>query len=108
MPSPITVFIVTITIDPSNIDEYVRVLKPAYDAVIAEPEHVFFHVLRDQQAEGVLKFVEGWTESIERLMTVRFAPPFPTSVMSGTELKKAGGGVRFNRSNSRSRITNLT
>jgi quinol monooxygenase YgiN len=45
-------------------------LKPAYDAVIAEPENVFFEVYQNPQKKGEFKFIENWNASVERLMTV--------------------------------------
>lgn len=64
---------VTITIDPSNIEKFFEALKPAYDAVIAEPECVFFEVYQSSSEPGVIKFVENWNASLEWLMDVSFS-----------------------------------
>lgn len=63
---------VKITIDPSNSDAFLEALKPAYDAVCAEPECIFFEVYHDSKQPGVFKFVENWNASVEWMMNVSF------------------------------------
>jgi len=58
------------TVDPSNVSAFLAALKPAYDAVVAEPENIFFEVYTSINEPGVIKFVENWNASIEWLMTV--------------------------------------
>jgi|TARA_R110002003_G_scaffold112_5_gene9581 quinol monooxygenase YgiN len=62
---------VTLTIAPANIPAFLVALKPAYDAVIAEPENVFFQILQHPQKPGVFRFIETWNMSVEKFMTVR-------------------------------------
>jgi hypothetical protein len=58
------------TVDPSNVDAFLEALKPAYDAVTAEPENIFFEVYTSASEPGVIKFVENWNASVEWLMSV--------------------------------------
>lgn len=68
---PSTILHVTITVDPSNAGEFLKHFKPAYEAVIAEPQCNLFRVLTNPEAPGVFIFIEEWTESVEWLMKVR-------------------------------------
>jgi hypothetical protein len=58
------------TVDPSNVDAFLEALKPAYDAVTAEPECIFFEVYTSASEPGVIKYVENWNASMEWLMSV--------------------------------------
>lgn len=62
---------VNITIDPSNMDEFLAALKPCYEAVVAEPHCTYFEVFHSQDAPGAFRFVENWTESKEWFLEVR-------------------------------------
>lgn len=57
-------------IDPAKVDAFFEALKPAYDAVCAEPECIFFEVYQSMEEPGVIKFVENWNCSIEWMMNV--------------------------------------
>jgi quinol monooxygenase YgiN len=61
---------VTVTVAPENAERFLEALKPAYDAVIAEPECVFFEVFRSPEEPGIFKFVENWNATKEWLITV--------------------------------------
>lgn len=61
---------VVITVAPENVDKFLAYLKPAYDAVCAEQENIYFEVLQDPERPGRFKFVENWNCSKEWLMTV--------------------------------------
>jgi hypothetical protein len=61
---------VRITIAPENVPAFLEALKPAYDAVIAEPECTFFEVYQSPEEPGVIKFVENWNATKEWMMTV--------------------------------------
>jgi len=45
-------------------------LKPAYKAVIAEPENVFFEVFQNPENPGEFRFVENWNASVEWMLNV--------------------------------------
>ncbi|KAL5399866.1 hypothetical protein PMIN03_012601 [Paraphaeosphaeria minitans] len=62
---------VTFHIDPSNVEAFLKALKPAYDGVIAEPECVFFQVFQSAETPGKIKFIENWDASLEWLTTVQ-------------------------------------
>lgn len=70
-PSRIS-FHVTFHIDPSNVPAFFAALKPAYDAVTAEPECVFFEVYRSAETPGKIKFVENWDATLDWLKDVSF------------------------------------
>jgi len=61
---------VRITIAPENVPAFLEALKPAYDAVIAEPECTLFEVCQSPSEPGVFKFVENWNATKEWMMTV--------------------------------------
>lgn len=67
----------TFHIDPQQLDAFFEALKPAYDAVTAEPECAFFEIYRDPNVPGKIKFVENWNASLEWLTTVRAKFPIP-------------------------------
>lgn len=61
---------VRITIAPENVPAFLEALKPAYDAVIAEPNCTSFEVYQSPEEPGVIKFVEHWNATKEWMMTV--------------------------------------
>jgi hypothetical protein len=83
---------VTFHIDPSNVPAFLKALKPAYDAVIAEPECVFFEVYQSPTTPGQIKFIENWDASVEWLMNVRIVPYLPPP--RGREKGEADGRYR--------------
>jgi hypothetical protein len=68
---------VKIVVAPENVNAFLEALKPAYDAVIAEPENVFFQVFQNPQNPGEFKFIENWNGSLEWFMSVRVHLPIP-------------------------------
>ncbi|KAH7014675.1 hypothetical protein B0J12DRAFT_746956 [Macrophomina phaseolina] len=62
---------VKITVDPSDIDAFLKALQPTYDAVIAEPLNTFFEVYQDARTPGIFKLVENWDASVEYMRTVQ-------------------------------------
>jgi hypothetical protein len=54
----------------SNSSLVFKALKPAYDAVIAEPENVYFEVFQNPQSPGEIRFIEHWNASVEWFVTV--------------------------------------
>ncbi|KAF2450456.1 hypothetical protein P171DRAFT_468766 [Karstenula rhodostoma CBS 690.94] len=62
---------VTFHVDPSNVAAILKALKPAYDAVIAEPECVFYEVYQSADTPGRIKFVENWNASVEWFLEVQ-------------------------------------
>jgi quinol monooxygenase YgiN len=82
---------VTLTIAPANIPAFLAALKPAYDAVIAEPENVFFQILQHPQKPGVFRFIETWDMSVEKFMTVSSTRLLKDCV---EDVRSDGGGTR--------------
>ena len=62
-----------ITIDPSNLTEFFTLFKPVYEAVIAEPECIFFEVFQNPATPGELKWIEHWKQSTDWLQNVCIA-----------------------------------
>ena len=61
---------VTIQVAPENADAFLAALRPCWEAVIAEPECLFFDVFQDPEVPGKFRFIELWAESREWLETV--------------------------------------
>lgn len=64
------VLFATLYIDPANVDEFLRHLRPAYEAVCVEPELQFFEVTVSQDEPGKIRFVEGWNATKKWFMEV--------------------------------------
>lgn len=62
---------VTLHIDPAQLDAFFEAFKPAYDAVTAEPECIFFEMYQDPNVPGKIRLVENWNQSLEWLTSVR-------------------------------------
>jgi hypothetical protein len=62
MSSEIVSLQVTVTIAPENVTKFFEHFKPVYDAVIAEPECIFFEVYQSPENPGELRWVENWYE----------------------------------------------
>ena len=62
---------VTVTVAPENVDKFLDHLRPAYEAVAAEPECTFFEVYISSDQPGVLRWVEGWSKDRKWLLEVR-------------------------------------
>ncbi|KAF2470908.1 uncharacterized protein BDR25DRAFT_303506 [Lindgomyces ingoldianus] len=76
---------VTITIAPENVTKFLEALKPAYDAVIAEPECTFFEVYQSAEEPGVFKFVENWKATREWMINVQFKKDYYKPYLTITE-----------------------
>ncbi|KAF2258431.1 hypothetical protein CC78DRAFT_549151 [Lojkania enalia] len=84
-PNPSLSLQVKITIAPSDAERFLEALKPAYDAVVAEPENVYFEVFRDPENGGVFKFVEHWNASMEWLVNVQLKKEYYKPYLAVTE-----------------------
>jgi hypothetical protein len=70
--SPQTVLLVTITVDPSNVDEFIKGLHICYDRCVEEPECLSFEVFQSKEVPGRFRFLEIWSKDREWFETVRF------------------------------------
>ena len=61
---------VTIVVAPENVEKFLELLKPCFDAVTAEPECMGFEVFHDPEQPGYFRFVEHWTKDKEWLIKV--------------------------------------
>ena len=61
---------VTIVVAPENSAEFLKLLKPCFDAVTAEPECMSFQVFHDPEQPGYFRFVENWSRDKEWLIKV--------------------------------------
>jgi quinol monooxygenase YgiN len=62
---------VTVTVAPENVSKFLDLLRPVYEAVVAEPECTFFEVLTSSDQPGVLHFFEGWSKDRKWLLEAR-------------------------------------
>lgn len=69
-----TILNVRIWISPDNIEEFFKYMKPAYDAVVAEPTCRYFVIGENPQSPGEIWWTEGWSEDVPWLMEVRVSP----------------------------------
>jgi quinol monooxygenase YgiN len=69
---PVVSLHVKFYIDPTKVDEFLDALKPAYDAVIAEPECKSFEIYTLPEEPGVIKFVENWQAKEDWQATVKW------------------------------------
>ncbi|KAJ5088626.1 hypothetical protein N7456_012242 [Penicillium angulare] len=76
---------VTIYIDPSNVEKFFEYMKPAYDAVIAEPECRFFEIYQDPKEPGTLSWVENWDATPEWLVQTQLQRDYYKPYMAATE-----------------------
>lgn len=58
---------ITVHIDPTNVDKFFEHMRPVYDAVVAEPELLFFEIYQSPENPGELHWVENWSEQCENL-----------------------------------------
>jgi len=78
-PSQLTLH-ATIKIDPTNTDKFLTALRPAWAAVINEPECLFFDVFHTPEEPGTFRFVEVWTKDwkwfLEHQMKKAYYQPY--------------------------------
>jgi quinol monooxygenase YgiN len=67
---------VTIKVSPSNIEPFLKALRPCWQAVIDEPECVLFDVFHDPENPGTFKFVECWNKDEKWLRKVQLNKPY--------------------------------
>ena len=65
--------------------EFFKFFRPAYDAVIAEPECRFFFVTQNPQEPEAISWVEGWTKGVEWLQEVQLKKPYYQPYIEATE-----------------------
>lgn len=90
---------VTIVVAPENVEKFLSLLKPCFDAVIAEPECTSFEVFHDQEQPGYFRFVENWSQDQEWLIKV--CRPSLSSRESGISYtpEEAGADAALRRTN---------
>ena len=86
---------VTVHIDPSNVDKYFEYFRPAYDAVIAEPECTFFEVYQSAENPGELHWQENWCASSLSLLTFYAVKADISSQVKVSRVVPAGASCCF-------------
>ncbi|CAM1501504.1 Fc.00g034880.m01.CDS01 [Cosmosporella sp. VM-42] len=76
---------VTIHINPDNVPKFLEYFKPAYDAVVAEPECTFFEVYQSPEDPGTLHWVEDWTQTVDWLLNVQLVKEYYREYLAATE-----------------------
>ena len=61
---------VSVTVAPENAEKFLAALRPCLDAVIKEPECIFFEVYQDPEKSGRFKWVEDWTKDKDWFLQV--------------------------------------
>lgn len=85
-PSPYTFFIVAIYVSPDNIETFLDILrKTSYAGVVAENECFVLEVLHADDEPGVVRLVEGWTQSKEWCEQVQMKKPYYAPYLEKTE-----------------------
>lgn len=70
--------VVTATIQPDKVDEWLGHFWTAFQHATAEPECLSFELLRFADQPNRVRWIENWSKSPEWFMTVRqTAPPSP-------------------------------
>ena len=59
-----------ITVSPEKVSDFLKELRPVWQACAKEPECLFFDVFMDPARPGRFRFVEVWTEGREWFETV--------------------------------------
>lgn len=62
---------VSIFLSPADVPKFFEAFNPVFEAVVKEPELLYFEVFQDPDDEGHLSWVENWNASPEWLMTLR-------------------------------------
>ncbi|ETN46615.1 uncharacterized protein HMPREF1541_00801 [Cyphellophora europaea CBS 101466] len=80
-----TILNVKIFIAPERVEEFYRHFRPAFEAVMAEPQCRYFVVSEDPQNPGTLSWTEGWTEDVQWLMQNQLTKPYYKPYLEATE-----------------------
>ncbi|KAE8160224.1 hypothetical protein BDV40DRAFT_302535 [Aspergillus tamarii] len=76
---------VTIHLNPEDLPKFWTAMKPAYEAVIAEPECTFFELYQEPDSPGTISWVENWSASKEWLIGVQLKKPYYHDYLAVTE-----------------------
>lgn len=68
-----TILLVTITVDPSKVEEFLKGFHICYDRCIEEAELLSFEVFYSQDEPGRFRFLEIWSKDREWFETVGVA-----------------------------------
>ncbi|KAJ5091209.1 hypothetical protein NUU61_006079 [Penicillium alfredii] len=76
---------VTVYLNPDDVPKFLEHIKPAYDAVVAEPECQFFEVYQLQEEPGTLHWVEDWNATTDWFMKEQITKPYYKDYLAATE-----------------------
>lgn len=79
------ILFVKIWVPESFVPEFWTHFKPAYDAVINEPECRFFLVCPNPQEPGCLSWIEGWSKDVDWFMGVQAQKDYYKPYLEATE-----------------------
>ncbi|KAL1639884.1 hypothetical protein SLS58_007471 [Diplodia intermedia] len=77
--------VVSATIKPDKVDEWLAQFWPAFDTVSAEPECLSFEVFRYPDQPNKIKWVENWSKSVEWFMEHQITKPYMKQYMEATD-----------------------
>jgi quinol monooxygenase YgiN len=94
-----TTLLVTIRIDPDNIEEFLRALRPCWEACSQEPECIYFEIFHSEAEPGLFRFVEIWTKDEEWFREHQLTKPYygPYEAITNPMLLEPKGLDFFNR-----------
>lgn len=75
---------VTIQIDPSNVEVFLKELRPVWAACCREPECLYFEVAHSPTEPGLFRFVEVWTKDKEWFLEHQITKPYYEPYLSIT------------------------
>ncbi len=93
--APLTILLVTITIDPANTDEFLKGFRTCYDRCVEEPECLSFEVFRSQDALGRFRFLEIWSKDRKWFETVSRSMPRRRVLDHTTTFRRLTVGCRY-------------
>lgn len=64
---------VSVRIAPSDVGDFFAAFQPAFEAISAEPECLYFEVFQDPDRIGKICWIENWSTSPEWYMKVRLS-----------------------------------
>ncbi|KAK3709345.1 hypothetical protein LTR37_010906 [Vermiconidia calcicola] len=76
---------VTIYLKAEDVPTFFEAFRPAFDAVSAEPECVYFELFQDPADPGTISWIENWERSPEWLMTNQIPKDYYKPYFAATE-----------------------
>ncbi|KIV89211.1 hypothetical protein PV10_08798 [Exophiala mesophila] len=66
-------------------EDFFHLMRPVYDAVVAEPECRFFVITKNPQEPEAISWFEGWSKDTDWLMNVQLQKEYYQPYLATTE-----------------------